>query len=303
MTVRLWFGLLLAAMVAPLAGAENAPEGELIPQVVATVDGHPVSREDVIRRLRGTGELASDRPLEARKAAIRRAAESEIYFFLLGRLLSTERIVPSEEAAALRLAELDRLLPRGLPESNRAELMRVAASENYRWNVALQEYLGRVAPEVIAVSDTEVEQFYRLNQNRFRLPEQYRFGVIRILKDRPDAKDRAEAVRARLLQGEDFERVAAEVDPDGSVMPEMNLLELLRQGDPALPVGKISRVLEDQAAYCLIKVHSKTPGHFIPFDEIAPYLRLQLTSEKTAAALELILRGELKKAKVRFNIE
>ncbi|MPN16657.1 hypothetical protein SDC9_164002 [bioreactor metagenome] len=217
--------------------------------------------------------------------------------------MSAERIVPSEEAAALRLAELDRLLPRGLPESNRAELMRVAASENYRWNVALQEYLGCVAPEVIAVSDAEVEQFYRLNQNRFRLPEQYRFGVIRILKDRPDAKDRAEAVRARLLQGEDFERVAAEVDPEGSVMPEMNLLELLRQGDPALPVGKISRVLEDQAAYCLIKVHSKTPGRFIPFDEIAPYLRLQLTSEKTAAALELILRGELKKVKVRFNIE
>jgi len=294
--------MLLAGTGMLLAAAEPFPAGDALPEIVAAVDGHPIRREAVVERLRGSGVLSPDNPPEVRNAAVRRAAESEIYFFLLGRLLATERIVPSEEAAARRLAELQRLLPRGLPELGRSGLMQLAASEHYRWNVALEEYLRRVAPEVIAVGDAEVELFYRLNQEQFRLPEQYQFGVIRIAKSVPGAKERAETVRARLRQGEDFDRVAAEVDPEGSEIGAAELLDLLRRGDPALPEGSVSRVLEEPTAYYLVKVRSKTPGHFVPFEEIAPYLRIQLVSEKTAAALAAILRGELKKAKVQYFI-
>lgn len=304
-TARWLFSVLLAGGVLLPAGAEAVPEsgGDTLPEIVATVDGSPIRRGAVLARLRGTEVFSPDNPPEARKAAVRSAVDSEIYFFLLGRLLAAEKIVPSEEAAALQLAELKRVLPRGLPELDRAGLMRLAASEHYRWNVALQEYLRRVAPEVIAVGDAELERRYRVNQEKFRLPEEYRFGVIRLPKNVSGAKERAEAVRARLLQGEDFDRVAAEADPGGSEMAAANLLELLRQGDPALPEGGVSRVLEDSAAYYLIKVRSKTPGRYIPFGEVAPYLRLQLVSEKTAAALEVILRGELKKADVRYLID
>ena len=301
MGARWWLSLLFAGCGMLLAGAEGG--GDALPEIVATVDGSPIRRGAVLERLRGTEAFSPDNPPEARKAAVRRAVESEIYFFLLGRLLATEKIVPSEEAAALQLAELERVLPRGLPTLDRAGFLRLAASEHYRWNVALQEYLCRVAPEVIAVSDAELERLYRVDQAKFRLPEQYQFGVIRLLKNAPGAKERADAVRARLLQGEDFDRVAAEVDPAGSEMGTANLLDLLRQGDPALPEGSVSRVLEDPSAYYLVKVRAKKPGRFIPFDEVAPYLRLQLVSEKTAAALEVILRGELKKADVRYLID
>jgi len=303
MRIRWWCGILMLGVLIPaVSGVESGLNSENIPEIVATVDGHPISREAVFARLRGEGGLPSDATPEEREVAIRHATETEIYFFLLGRLLAKEKIVPSEAAAARRLAELKRLLPRGLPE-NYAGLMRLAASEHYRWNVALQEYLERVAPEVIAVSDAELEQCYRLNQEKFRLPEQYCFGVIHIPKSVSGAKEKAEAARSRLRQGEDFDRVAAEVDPDGSKLSQADLLELLRQGDPSLPAGTVSRVLEDSGAYYLIKVKSKTPGRFIPFQEIGPYLRLQLISEKTAAALGVILRGELEKAKIHFVTE
>ncbi len=303
MAARWLCWMLLVGTGMLLAAAEPFSAGEALPEIVATVDGHPIRREAVIERLRGTGVLSLDNPPEVRKTAVRRAAESEIYFFLLGRLLATENVAPSEEAASRRLAELQRVLPRGLPELNRSGLMQLAASEHYRWNVALEEYLRRVAPEIIAVSDAEVEQLYRVNQEQFRLPEQFQLGMIRILKSVAGAKERAETVRARLRQGEDFDRVAAEVDPEGSHMTQANLLELLKQGNPAAPEGSVSRVLEDSEAYYLVKIRSKTPGRFVPFEEIAPYLRLQLVSEKTAAALEAILRGELKKSNVQFFID
>ena len=107
----------------------------------------------------------------------------------------------------------------------------------------------------------------------------------------------------QLPTGEDFDRVAAETNPSGAELSETDLLGLLKQGDPALPAGSVSRLLENQEAYFLIKVKSKTPGRYIPLKDAAPYLRLQLRSEKTAKALETILRGELKKANVQFFID
>ena len=280
-----------------------AAEFDTLPAIVATVDGHAVTRDAVVARLKNSGKLSPEGGPAAMRAAARQAAETEVYFFLLGRLLATENITPSEEAAARHLAELERLLPHGLPTRESGEKARIAASENYRWNVALQEFLRRAAPEVIAVSDAEIEQVYRLNQDQFRLPEQYQFGVIRIPKSRADAREAAETVRARLRQGEDFDRVAAETNPSGAELSETDLLRLLKQGDPALPAGSVSRLLENQEAYFLIKVKSKTPGRYIPLKDAAPYLRLQLRSEKTAKALETILRGELKKANVQFFID
>mgnify|MGYP002553939174 CR=1 FL=1 len=287
-----------------------AAEFDTLPAIVATVDGHAVTRDAVVARLKNSGKLSPEGGPAAMRAAARQAAETEVYFFLLGRLLATENITPSEEAAARHLAELERLLPHGLPTRESGEKARIAASENYRWNVALQEFLRRAAPEVIAVSDAEIEQVYRLNQDQFRLPEQYQFGVIRIPKSRADAREAAETVRAladdiraRLRQGEDFDRVAAETNPSGAELSETDLLGLLKQGDPALPAGSVSRLLENQEAYFLIKVKSKTPGRYIPLKDAAPYLRLQLRSEKTAKALETILRGELKKANVQFFID
>lgn len=169
-----------------------AAEFDTLPAIVATVDGHAVTRDAVVARLKNSGKLSPEGGPAAMRAAARQAAETEVYFFLLGRLLATENITPSEEAAARHLAELERLLPHGLPTRESGEKARIAASENYRWNVALQEFLRRAAPEVIAVSDAEIEQVYRLNQDQFRLPEQYQFGVIRIPKSRADARETAE---------------------------------------------------------------------------------------------------------------
>ena len=296
----------LAAWIAVVFSAVSlfaAGEFDFLPETVASVNGKAVTREMVIARLRKTGGGFAESGRASLIAAAKNAAETEIYFYLLGRLMAVEGIAPSEETAAKKLEELEKAVPNDMPESVRRELRKLAVSEHFRWNVALQEYLGKVAPEVIAVSPVEVEQRYRLNQEQFRLPEQFRFGVIRVRKSRPEAREVAEAARARLLQGEDFDRVAAEVDPDGGMLPDAEILGILKQGDPSLPVNTVSRILENDDAYFLIKIKSKTPGRFIPLEQLAPYLQLQLASEKAGRALELLLRGELRRAHVQFFIE
>lgn len=280
-----------------------AGEFDSLPEIVAAVDGKAITREAVIARLRKNGMSFSEENRASLPAAAKSAAETEIYFYLLGRLLAAEGISPSEKAAAEKLEELEKAVPNGMPDQVRKELRKLAGSEHFLWNVALQEYFAKVAPEVIAVSPVEVEQRYRLTQEEFRLPEQYQLGVIRVRKSRPEARELAETARARLLQGEDFDRVAAEIDPDAEMLPDAEIIEILRQGDPSLPLHSVSRILENDDAFFLIKIKSKTPGRFIPLEQVAPYLRLQLASEKSGRALELLLRRELRKADVRFFIE
>ena len=60
--------------------------------------------------------------------------------------MAVEGIVPSERAAAAKLAELEKAVPHGMPDEVRRELRKLASSEHFRWNVALQEYLAKVAP-------------------------------------------------------------------------------------------------------------------------------------------------------------
>ena len=294
------FWILLVCAAIPLFAAG---EFDFLPETVASVNGEAITRDMVAARLRKRGGYSAENSRAQLTAAAKSAAETEIYFYLLGRLLAVEGIVPSEKAAEKKLAELERALPHGVPGTAREELRKLASSENFRWNVALQQYLAKVAPEVITVNNAEIEQLYRLNQERFRLPEQYQFGVIRVLKSRPEAKELAETARARLRQGEDFDRVAAETDPDGEPVPDAELFEILKQGDPSLPVNSVSRILENDDAYFLIKIKSKTPGRFVPLEQLTPYLRLQLASEKAGKALELLLRGELHKANIQFFIQ
>ncbi len=293
---RIWPLLFLTLSLA-------AGELDFLPDPVATVDNVPISRNAVLERLHREKAISPDMKEPELLLRARRAVESEIYFFLLARFLGREGITPSESAAAAQLEMLEKLLPRGIPGRTQEELAALAASETYRYNVALQSFLLKNAPELLKVEDAEVERLYRLNRETFRVPEEYEFGVIRIRKDRPGAADLAETVRARLLQGEDFDRVARETDPAGAEMPDAEVIELLRKGNPALPVNSISGILENTEGYFIIKVKAKHPARYIALVEIAPYLRLQLVSEKAGRAFELILRRELANAKVEHFIK
>ncbi|MDR0932912.1 MAG: peptidyl-prolyl cis-trans isomerase, partial [Victivallales bacterium] len=265
--MRLLYHAFLLALTTSLFAAG---EFDFLPETVATVDEVAITRDSVVKRLRQNGNYSDKNSRAQLTVAAKNAAETEIYFYLLRQLLNSENITPSQAAATQKLAEMTKLMPHGLAKIRQETLKNLAESENFRWNVALQQYLTKVAPEVIEVDSAEIEQLYRLNQEYFRLPEQYQFGVIRVLKQRKDAKEMIETAYDRLRQGENFDRVASEIAPDGEPTPDAELLEILKQGDPTLQVNSISRVLENSDAYFLIKVKSKTAGKFIPLSEVAP---------------------------------
>ena len=272
---------------------------DFLPEVVATVDGKPIRRSELSVQLPpgAVPDRAALIPL------MRRAIEAKICFALIDELLRSAGIVPSRELALEYLKQLNSLLPRGIPGTPPVRFPQLASQPQFQLNAALHRCFARMAPDQIKVTDQEIETFYRLNQPQFLLPEQVDLGIIQFPASRPTAREEAETVRSRLLQGEAFDRVAREVNPEGVTLDAGAIVQLLRREQPELKVNGISRPLRAGEFWVVVKLRGKTEPAFVPLETVAPYIREQLAAAKVGRALELYLRERMQKMKIEFHLE
>lgn len=281
------------------AGEPGGGIWDFLPEVVATVDGKPIRRSELSVQLPpgAVPDRAALIPL------MRRAIEAKICFALIDELLRSAGIVPSRELALEYLKQLNSLLPRGIPGTPPERFPQLASQPQFQLNAALHRCFARMAPDQIKVTDQEIETFYRLNQPQFLLPEQVDLGIIQFPASRPTAREEAETVRSRLLQGEAFDRVAREVNPEGVTLDAGAIVQLLRREQPELKVNGISRPLRAGEFWVVVKLRGKTEPAFVPLETVAPYIREQLAAAKVGRALELYLRERMQKMKIEFPLE
>lgn len=281
------------------AGESSGGIWDFLPEVVATVDGKPIRRSELSVNL--PAGAVPDRA--ALVSLMRGAVEAKICLSLIDELLHSAGIVPSRELALEYLKQLNSLLPRGIPGTPPERFPQLASLPQFQLNAALHRCFARMAPDQIKVTDQEIETFYRLNQPQFLLPEQVDLGIIQFPASRPTAREEAETVRSRLLQGEAFDRVAREVNPEGVTLDAGAIVQLLRREQPELKVNGISRPLRAGEFWVVVKLRGKTEPAFVPLETVAPYIREQLAAAKVGRALELYLRERMQKMKIEFHLE
>lgn len=281
------------------AGESSGGIWDFLPEVVATVDGKPIRRSELSVNL--PAGAVPDRA--ALVSLMRGAVEAKICLSLIDELLHSAGIVPSRELALEYLKQLNSLLPRGIPGTPPERFSILASQPQFQLNAALHRCFARMAPDQIKVTDQEIETFYRLNQPQFLLPEQVDLGIIQFPASRPTAREEAETVRSRLLQGEAFDRVAREVNPEGVTLDAGAIVQLLRREQPELKVNGISRPLRAGEFWVVVKLRGKTEPAFVPLETVAPYIREQLAAAKVGRALELYLRGRMRTMKIEFHLD
>ena len=281
------------------AGESSGGIWDFLPEVVATVDGKPIRRSELSVNL--PAGAVPDRA--ALVSLMRGAVEAKICLSLIDELLHSAGIVPSRELALEYLKQLNSLLPRGIPGTPPERFSILASQPQFQLNAALHRCFARMAPDQIKVTEQEVETFYRLNQTQFLLPEQFDLGIIQFPVNLPAGREEAETVRSRLLQGEAFDRVAREVNPEGVTLDAGAIVQLLRREQPELKVNGISRPLRAGEFWVVVKLRGKTEPAFVPLETVAPYIREQLAAAKVGRALELYLRERMQKMKIEFHLE
>lgn len=158
-----------------------------------------------------------------------------------------------------------------------------------------QQLIRRVFSDQIAVSDTEVKDFYETNKDRFLTPAQVRASHILVKleqdasdEDRGKAREKIEMVEARLKKGEDFAQLAQEFSdcPSASRGGDLGFFSRGRMVKPfedaafALKKDELSPITQTQFGFHIIKQTGEKPEELTPLDKAAARIKYNLKQSK-----------------------
>lgn len=164
----------------------------------------------------------------------------------------------------------------------------------------------------VAVSEAEIEAYYRDNAAQFQRPESRRASQILFRvpsgseeADRRAVRDLAESVLARARGGEDFANLARTLSQDPDSAARGGDLGFVSRGqrEPALdqalfgtPVGEIAPVVESSLGFHILRIVEAREGGAAPLTEVRDGIRRLLQvrrADETIAADAERLRGSV----------
>jgi parvulin-like peptidyl-prolyl isomerase len=125
------------------------------------------------------------------------------------------------------------------------------------------------------------------------------------------AKLKAEGLHAKLLQGEDFEKIAKQNSDCGisakhggnlGYMPRGQMFKEFEEAAFALKPGEISKVVKTREGYHIIKALDKKQGGYVSFEKLEPMISRRLKNNKIKEEIRKTLDAEKEKMKIKLNI-
>jgi peptidyl-prolyl cis-trans isomerase SurA len=164
----------------------------------------------------------------------------------------------------------------------------------------------------VSVSPQDVRAAYEKAGDTFRTPEQVRLRMIVINGGKTDEelavkRQQAEDVRRRLLKGESFEDLAAQVSQSahakdggdcGWIEPASRRPELAAV-IRALQPGDISRIIPAGGDLYILKVEGRRDAAVIPFEKVHDTLRTELEKQEALRLYDAWITRLTQKAFIR----
>ncbi len=168
--------------------------------------------------------------------------------------------------------------------------------------------VGQVSDPVISSRGVHLLLVNSVQADGKRALSQIFFPIEITEADMKQAEDQIKAARERIVAGESFARVAAEVSSDpvsagkGGLLGTFSLTDLSTQFQEALKDAQVDEITEPlltPAGWYIFEVQDKTDGHMYTFEELESNLRQAVESEKIETALAEYVKG----LKDRFFID
>ena len=303
----------------PGAPGEQVFDTATLPPVVARIDGRDVTRRELLERAEAMRiqmrQMGAPAPPQTEEF-YREMLDQVIGAYLLQAEAERRKLTPTAEQVAAQVQKLRARFPS--EEVYRQQLAAQGMTEkdveeDLARNLAIQSL---VAADLGGPGPTEAEEraFYQENRERMKRPAQVRVRHILIgaggdatPEQRQAARQEAAALRARILAGEDFAKLAGEASDDPSSRPQGGLLPWFGPGEMvppfekaalALEPGAVSEVVESPFGYHVIRLEERRAETPVPFEEARAQIRELLTRRNSRDALRAKVDALRKDAKV-----
>jgi len=174
--------------------------------------------------------------------------------------------------------------------------------DQIRRSAILQQMISSALVDLEPVTEDEIQSFYDDNPEYFETGETVTARHILISTDGldtdeeiEDARARAEAIRAELLDGADFAMLAIEQSEGPSAAQGGDLgtfgrgqmVAPFEEAAFALEVGEISEVVQTQYGFHVIQVTDKSDSGSIPLDQVSSQIEQVLNQQKQEEILNV----------------
>lgn len=290
------------------------------PKIAATVNGVPITQEDVEYSMDGYIPPGAFHMTEEKRERYRKPAlDGLIDNVLLAREAKVRKFSVDEG----EIDESVKKIKGGYKDENGFEK---ALADS---GVSLDEFRERIrkagltkkilkveAQEKSKYAEKELEEYYNANKEKFLTPESFRIRQI-LLKVSPTATDkeksevrgRAEALLKRVKAGGDFAEFARNFSEDdyktkGGDLGWVHKGELddpsLEEAVVSLRAGETSGLVETRYGCHIVKLEEMKPAEQLPFSVIKDALREELESAKYKELRGALIKGLREKAKIEI---
>jgi len=295
--------LMVVLLVAAGCGSGGGTPAE---QVVIRVNGEPLLRAELDRAVERVDRSFSVRDRGGEQG---RGLRREVLRQLVQRRLLLQEA--RRRGLALSAEERRRVLveERGeVPEADFTRMLEQAGltAEEWEERVVEDRVIDRLVHEVVdgtlAVTDEEVQAYYRDHPDEFKAPERVVVRQIVVA-----TRDEAKRVRRRIAeQGEDFGQVAREVSlsPDaerGGEIGPFGRGEMPPEFEEAcfsLQIGEISPVVKSPYGYHIFRLEKRLPAGTVPLVRAREAIRRKILARKKESAFAAYQEKLWKEAKL-----
>lgn len=309
-TVGVVSGFAAAEKKAPAAKVDAVFQG--IPEVVAKVNGAPIKAIVFLRAKKALEkqQLSAEKRKELNELAIAQVVSTELLYQAGKKLTIKDLDKQVKDKLAATKARFSK--PEDYAKSLKAADMDENEMKDYiRRTLIVNNLIQSTIASRIKVSDEDCSKFYENNKDKFTHGEMVRVSHILCsvasnasAADKKKASEKAEKLRAQLVKGADFAKLA-KANSNGSNSKNGGDLNFISKGqmDPAfekaafsLKKGAISNVVETKLGYHIIKVTDTKKAGTESFKEVRPeivdYLKdRQLTVAVSKFVTELRKNG------------
>jgi peptidyl-prolyl cis-trans isomerase C len=305
----------------PVVPEPPKPVPAQLPDVLARVNGQPVTKTDFDRLIKNM-EMSAGQPVpaERRDEIYRKALDQLITYTALSQEAKARSITVPEAEVDANLAEMKKQFPNE-EEFKKALVARGMTPDKLRADAKVDMAINKLMETAVAnlpeATDAQVREFYDKNPDKFKQDEAVRASHILIPVDqkadaavKKTARDKAEALAKQAKGGADFAKLARENSSDGSAANggDLNFMsrgQTVANFDKALfsmEPGQISDVVETEFGYHIIKVTEKKAASTVPFEQVSPRIRDFLTEQNKQTRAQAFIEDLKKKSKVEVLI-
>lgn len=251
-------------------------------EVLATVDGTPISKEDINAIIKAQGGDFDKLSKEQQKKLVEKLIEREL---LVG--VAKKAGVEKDEAYKKAL-------------------------ENYKKDLAIKIWMDKIYKRTL-ISDSEANKYYQDNKDKFKVPVQVHARHI-LVKSEDEAKKIIDELKK--LKGQELKKRFIELAKSKSTGPsgknggdlgyfkKGQMVPAFEEAAFALKKGEITtKPVKTQFGYHIIYLEDKKPEHIAPFEEVKDKIIAKMRQEQFSKAIKDAIDSAKSKAKITNSLK